>query len=65
MPTVTRDADESKVDMDALARLEALQKRQMVEMFGFDYDQEVSSRSLRYTQAILCRIACQKAEALS
>jgi hypothetical protein len=25
----------------ALARLEALQKRQMMDMFGFDYDQEV------------------------
>lgn len=29
------------VDGDALARLEALQKRQMLEMFGVDYDQEV------------------------
>ena len=33
------------VFQSALARLEALQKRQMMDMFGFDYDQEVGLRA--------------------
>jgi hypothetical protein len=43
MPTAARWAavDESGIDSDALARLEALQKQQIMDMFGFDYDQEV------------------------
>eukprot|EP00802_Teleaulax_amphioxeia_P021925 Tamp_22323.p1 GENE.Tamp_22323~~Tamp_22323.p1 ORF type:complete len:326 (+),score=100.52 Tamp_22323:73-1050(+) len=39
--------DDSAIDESALARLEALQKRQMMDMFGFDYDQEEADKAAK------------------
>jgi hypothetical protein len=47
MPPPADGPGAGDVDGDALARLEALQKRQMLEMFGVDYDQEVRVGCLR------------------
>jgi hypothetical protein len=40
-------AEDAGIDEGALARLEALQKQQMKDMFGFDYDQEEQEKADR------------------
>ena len=40
-------ARESVIDEESLARLEAMQKRQMIDVFGFDYEKEEEERAKR------------------